>query len=163
GPSLRGSGVEWDIRKAKPYAAYSDFEFDIPAGEAGDTYDRYMVRLEEMRQSARIISQAVEKIPDGPLMAKMSKIIKPPIGAIDYILIPFIKIFIVFNVVAGVVALLTLAERKVAAWIQVRLGPMRVGPYGILQPLADGLKLMLKEDIVPAGADKWIFTLAPVI
>src|SRR6266705_2049059 len=83
--------------------------------------------------------------------------------AIDYILIPFIKIFIVFNVVAGVVAFLTLAERKVAAWIQVRLGPMRVGPYGILQPLADGIKLMLKEDIVPAGADKWIFTLAPVI
>src|SRR5437899_4945807 len=82
GPSLRGSGVEWDIRKAKPYAAYSDFEFDIPVGEQSDTYDRYMVRLEEMRQSARIVSQAVEKIPDGPLMAKMSKIIKPPIGDI---------------------------------------------------------------------------------
>ena len=82
GPSLRGSGVEWDLRKAKPYAVYSDFQFDTPVGEIGDTYDRYMVRLEEMRQSARIVSQAVEKIPDGPLMAKMSKIIKPPIGDI---------------------------------------------------------------------------------
>src|SRR6058998_3143365 len=83
--------------------------------------------------------------------------------AIEYVLIPFIKILVVFLVVSGVVAYLTLAERKVAAFIQVRLGPMRVGPYGILQPLADGIKLMLKEDIVPAGADKWIFTLAPVI
>ena len=82
GPSLRGSGVEWDLRKAKPYAVYSDFQFDIPVGQQGDTYDRYMVRLEEMRQSARIVSQAIEKIPDGPLMAKMSKIIKPPIGDI---------------------------------------------------------------------------------
>src|SRR5947209_12066906 len=77
GPALRGSGVEWDIRKAKPYAAYADFQFDIPVGEHGDTYDRYMVRIEEMRQSARIVAQAVEKIPAGPLMAKMSKIIKP--------------------------------------------------------------------------------------
>jgi NADH-quinone oxidoreductase subunit D len=82
GPSLRGSGVQWDLRKAKPYAAYSDFQFDIPVGEMGDTYDRYMVRIEEMRQSARIVSQAVEKIPDGPIMAKLSKIIKPPVGDI---------------------------------------------------------------------------------
>ena len=70
------------MRKAKPYAAYSDFEFDIPIGEIGDTYDRYMVRMEEMRQSARIVAQAVEKIPDGPIMAKLSKIIKPPVGDI---------------------------------------------------------------------------------
>jgi NADH-quinone oxidoreductase subunit D len=82
GPALRGSGVEWDIRKAKPYAVYSDFEFDIPVGETGDTYDRYMVRIQEMRQSARIVAQAVEKIPDGPIMAKLSKIIKPPVGDI---------------------------------------------------------------------------------
>ena len=82
GPALRGSGVEWDIRKAKPYAAYADFQFEIPVGEHGDTYDRYMVRIQEMRQSARIISQGIEKIPDGPLMAKMSKIIKPPVGDI---------------------------------------------------------------------------------
>jgi NADH-quinone oxidoreductase subunit D len=82
GPSLRGSGVEWDLRKAKPYAAYSDFQFDIPTGATGDTYDRYMVRIEEMRQSARIVEQAVGKIPDGPIMAKLSKIIKPPVGDI---------------------------------------------------------------------------------
>jgi NADH-quinone oxidoreductase subunit D len=80
GPCLRASGVEWDLRKAKPYAAYADFQFDIPTGTTGDTYDRYMVRMEEMRQSARIVAQAVEKIPDGPLMAKISKIIKPPVG-----------------------------------------------------------------------------------
>jgi NADH-quinone oxidoreductase subunit D len=82
GPSLRGSGVQWDLRKAKPYAAYADFQFDIPVGERGDTYDRYMVRIEEMRQSARIVGQAIEKIPDGPIMAKLSKIIKPPVGDI---------------------------------------------------------------------------------
>ena len=80
GPPLRGSGVEWDIRKAKPYAVYSEFQFDIPTGTTGDTYDRYMVRIEEMRQSARIVAQAVEKIPDGPIMAKLTKIIKPPVG-----------------------------------------------------------------------------------
>lgn len=80
GPCLRASGVEWDIRKSNPYAAYSEFDFDIPTGEHGDTYDRYLVRVEEMRQSNRIVSQAVEKIPDGPIRAKVSKIIKPPVG-----------------------------------------------------------------------------------
>jgi NADH-quinone oxidoreductase subunit H len=83
--------------------------------------------------------------------------------AINNIMIPLIKIGIVFGVLSAVVALMTLAERKVAAFIQVRLGPMRVGPHGILQPLADGVKLMLKEDILPAKADRWIFTLAPII
>jgi NADH-quinone oxidoreductase subunit D len=82
GPTLRGSGVEWDLRKAKPYCIYPEFQFDIPTGEVGDTYDRYMVRMEEMRQSTRIVAQAVEKIPDGPIMAKLSKIIKPPVGDI---------------------------------------------------------------------------------
>ena len=84
-------------------------------------------------------------------------------AVIDNILIPLIKIGIVFGALSGVVALMTLAERKVAAFIQVRLGPMRVGPHGILQPIADGIKLMLKEDILPARADPWIFTLAPII
>jgi NADH-quinone oxidoreductase subunit D len=82
GPVLRASGVKWDIRKAQPYANYSEFDFEIPTGQNGDTYDRYLVRLVEMRQSLRIISQAVERIPEGPIMAKVPKVIKPPVGEI---------------------------------------------------------------------------------
>ncbi len=82
---------------------------------------------------------------------------------VDFVLIPLIKIGVVFGAVSLVVAYLTLLERKVIAFMQVRLGPMRVGPYGLLQPIADGLKLMLKEDIVPSGADRLIFTMAPII
>src|ERR1044072_1865828 len=82
GPALRGSGVAWDVRKSRPYAAYGDMDFDVPVGENGDTYDRYLVRLEEMRQSRRIIDQALENLPDGPVNAKLPKIVKPPVG--DY-------------------------------------------------------------------------------
>ena len=82
GPVLRASGVKWDIRKAQPYAAYKEFDFEIPTGENGDTYDRYLVRIAEMRQSLRIIDQAVNAIPEGPIMAKIPKVLKPPVGEI---------------------------------------------------------------------------------
>jgi len=82
GPALRGSGVKYDVRKAQPYSAYSDFNFDIPVGENGDTYDRYLVRMEEMKQSAIIIEQALDGLPEGPVMAKVPKIIKPPVGEV---------------------------------------------------------------------------------
>ncbi len=83
--------------------------------------------------------------------------------AIDNILIPFIKIAVIMGIVPGYVAVITLAERKIIAWMQVRLGPMRVGPWGILQMVADPIKLLLKEDIIPDVADKWVFMLAPVV
>ena len=82
GPVLRASGVKWDLRKAQPYAAYQDFDFDIPTGQNGDTYDRYLVRIAEMHQSLRIIRQAVKAIPEGPIMAKIPKVLKPPVGEI---------------------------------------------------------------------------------
>jgi NADH-quinone oxidoreductase subunit D len=82
GPVLRASGVKWDLRKAKPYSGYEKFKFEIPTGKNGDTYDRYLVRIEEMRQSVKIIRQAVDGIPEGPIMAKIPKVLKPPVGEI---------------------------------------------------------------------------------
>jgi NADH-quinone oxidoreductase subunit D len=82
GPVLRASGVKWDIRKAQPYSAYDKFDFEVPVGQNGDTYDRYLVRIAEMRQSVRIIRQAVEGLPEGPIMAKVPKVLKPPVGEV---------------------------------------------------------------------------------
>src|ERR1700720_2088947 len=82
GPVLRGSGVKWDLRKAMPYAAYDQYEFDIPTRPTGDTYDRYLVRMEEMRQSRRICLQAIENIPSGPILGKVGKVLKPPPGEV---------------------------------------------------------------------------------
>lgn len=80
GPALRASGVLRDVRKDEPYAAYGEVAFDIPLGTAGDTYDRYLVRLEEFRQSTRIIRQVLDGLPEGPVMGKVPRLIKPPAG-----------------------------------------------------------------------------------
>jgi NADH-quinone oxidoreductase subunit H len=82
---------------------------------------------------------------------------------IDTVVIPLLKILVVLNAVLVAVTFMVLLERKVIAWVQVRLGPMRVGPYGVLQPVADVVKLMTKEDITPVKADRWVFTAAPMI
>ena len=82
GPVLRAAGVKWDLRKAQPYSGYDQYDFEIPTRVNGDTYDRYIVRVQEMRQSTRIIRQAVERIPTGPIMAKVPKVIKPPVGEV---------------------------------------------------------------------------------
>jgi len=80
GPVLRGSGVKWDIRRADPYLVYDRFDFEIPTGQSGDTYDRYRVRVEEMKQSLRIVEQAVEQLPAGPIRAELPHLIRPPAG-----------------------------------------------------------------------------------
>jgi NADH-quinone oxidoreductase subunit D len=80
GPMLRAAGEKWDLRKAQPYSGYEKYDFEIPTGQNGDNFDRYTVRVEEMRQSVRIIRQAVAALPEGPILAKVPKVIKPPVG-----------------------------------------------------------------------------------
>ena len=82
---------------------------------------------------------------------------------IDTFVIPLLKIVIVLAALLAMVAYMVLLERKVQAWVQGRLGPRRVGPHGGLQPVADVLKLFIKEDITPRKADRWVFTLGPII
>jgi len=77
GPNLRAAGVDYDVRVANPYSSYEDFQFDIPVGTNGDTYDRYSVRMEEMWQSLRIIEQAVKNLPDGPFHADLPEFYLP--------------------------------------------------------------------------------------
>jgi len=80
GPMLRGSGVPWDLRKAQPYDVYARMDFDIPVGKNGDCYDRYLVRVEEMRQSLRIIRQSLAEMPSGPVRVDDNKITPPSRG-----------------------------------------------------------------------------------
>jgi NADH-quinone oxidoreductase subunit D len=80
GPLIRAAGVQWDLRKAQPYSGYEQYEFDIPIGTNGDSYDRYLVRMAEMRESVRIVRQAVDRIPAGPILARVPKVLKPPVG-----------------------------------------------------------------------------------
>jgi len=83
GPLLRATGLAWDVRKAWPYSSYDEFEFDIPAGENSDVYDRYLVRMEEMRQSLRIVEQALRRLPDGNYRVEDYKIVLPPRQRLD--------------------------------------------------------------------------------
>jgi len=78
GGSLRGSGVDYDLRKVFPYAAYDKVKFEVPLGEKGDVYDRYIIRIEEMRQSVSIVNQCLDQMPDGPVKADIPTVVLPP-------------------------------------------------------------------------------------
>jgi NADH-quinone oxidoreductase subunit D len=77
GPMIRGSGIAWDLRKSQPYEVYGELEFDVPIGKNGDSYDRYLIRVEEMRQSIKLIKQCIEKIPAGPVVTDDARISPP--------------------------------------------------------------------------------------
>jgi NADH-quinone oxidoreductase subunit D len=77
GPNIRGSGIDYDVRKARPYLDYQNYDFDIPVGAVGDAYDRYLVRLEEMRQSVHILRQVIAKLPGGPITVQDPKNLPP--------------------------------------------------------------------------------------
>jgi NADH-quinone oxidoreductase subunit D len=80
GPMIRGSGIAWDLRKADPYCGYDKYDFEIPLGYRGDSYDRFLVRLEEMRQSVKIVKQALDGLPGGPHSTQVPLALRPPKG-----------------------------------------------------------------------------------
>lgn len=81
GANLRSAGVKWDLRKDQPYSIYDRFDFDVPVGTNGDCYDRYLIRMEEIRQSLRILEQAMDQFPtDGDILGKVPRVIRPPEG-----------------------------------------------------------------------------------
>lgn len=97
GPSLRGSGVAYDVRKLEPYGVYHKVDWEVPVGKNGDTYDRYWIRVEEMRQSARIISQCLDQMPQGPIIAYEPQYIPPPKQQIMRDMESLIHHFIIFT------------------------------------------------------------------
>jgi NADH-quinone oxidoreductase subunit D len=105
GPNLRASGVPYDVRKARPYLGYDEYDFDVPVGSKGDVYDRYLVRIEEMRQSVRILDQALARLPDGPINIDDYQIVLPPkseaMGSIDTMISHFKLVMEGIRVPAG--------------------------------------------------------------
>ncbi|MEW6543418.1 MAG: NADH dehydrogenase (quinone) subunit D [Nitrospirota bacterium] len=97
GPVLRGSGVAYDVRKLEPYGAYGKVEWEVPVGKNGDTYDRYWVRMEEMKQSCRIIKQCLDLMPEGPIMADLPQVIPPPKPMVMRDMESLIHHFIIFT------------------------------------------------------------------
>jgi NADH-quinone oxidoreductase subunit D len=83
GPIARASGVAWDLRKSNPYSSYEDFDFGIPVGTKGDVYDRFLVRVAEMRESCKILQQAIDNLPSGPWSASDRKVVPPPRQELD--------------------------------------------------------------------------------
>ena len=97
GPNLRATGLAWDLRKEMPYSGYENYDFDVVTGSSGDVFDRYKVRIEEMRQSVRIVRQVLESMPDGDYRTQDKKVTPPPRGRIDESMEALIHHFKIFT------------------------------------------------------------------
>lgn len=97
GPNLRATGLAWDLRRAMPYSGYENYQFEVVAGRSGDVFDRYKVRIEEMRQSLRIVRQALETMPEGDFRTQDKKVTPPPRGRIDQSMEALIHHFKIFT------------------------------------------------------------------
>ncbi len=95
GPCLRGSGIAYDVRKAFPYSSYEDFDFKVPIGTNGDVYDRFLVRMEEFKQSINIISQAIENLPEGPVQADTPWLVNPDLDVVQKDISALIRRFMI--------------------------------------------------------------------
>lgn len=135
GPVLRGSGIAYDVRKSEPYSIYDRFDFDIPTGENGDSFDRYIVRIREIAQSLRIIEQALDALPDGPVMAKTKKL-KLPKGECNFTV----------EAARGSLSYYIVGDGSDTPY---RL-KIRVPSYSNLSPLPELCKGMLLSDLVTA-------------
>jgi NADH-quinone oxidoreductase subunit D len=149
GPNLRASGVNFDLRKAQPYSIYDRFDFEVPVLHNGDTFDRYFIRVLEMRQSVRIIQQALEQIPEGPIMAKVPKVLKPPVGEV-YHQIEVSKGLEGFHLVSDGSTKPYRLHIRTPSFINLGLFPECVKGYTI----QDGIAILAAIDIVLGEVDR---------
>jgi NADH-quinone oxidoreductase subunit D len=160
GPCLRACGVDYDIRKVKPYWVYDRFDFDVPVGEKGDNFDRYLMRIEEMKQSDRIIRQALKTIPDGPIILDDWRIALPPkpevYGTIEGVISHFKLVMEGIQVPAGEVYDATEASNGELGWYLVSDGGgrpykvhVRAPGYPILSAVPHIIEGKMLADLIP--------------
>lgn len=159
GPSLRGSGIDYDIRKVKPYSGYEEYDFDVPLGEYGDVFSRYIIRIQEMRESVRIIQQGLDKLPGGPIRSDNRKFVPPPrseLGTSMEALIHHFKLWTEgYNAPEGAVYLPVSSPRgELGVYLESDGGPKpyrvhwRTPSYGNLQAMPILAKGHLVADLI---------------
>ncbi len=159
GPSLRGSGIDYDIRKVSPYSGYEEYDFDVPLGEYGDVFSRYIIRIQEMRESVRIIQQGLDKLPGGPIRSDNRKFVPPPrsdLGTSMEALIHHFKLWTEgYNAPEGAVYLPVSSPRgELGVYLESDGGPKpyrvhwRTPSYGNLQAMPILAKGHLVADLI---------------